>query len=407
MKGFSLSSPRVLAVAVIIAGACAVGAWRVVEGPSVDAYAVERGDLVQTVVASGRVESPRRVEIGSQVVGTVASVPVDEGASVRSGQLLVALDDSEARASLEQARSAVAQAEAKLAQIRATSLPVASEAVRQAQVTLTNAETSLKRTRDLFERGFVGQATLDDSQRARDVAASQLKSAELQRESQSAGGTDERVAITALEAARASLRASQAHLDLMTIEAPVAGVLISRSVERGSVVQPGKALMVLSPAGSTQLVVEIDEKNLALLRVGEKALASADAYPDRRFEATVAYINPGIDPLRGTVEVKLDVANPPAYLLQDMTVSVDVEVARLAQVLTVPSEAIREGDWVLVARDGHARRQAVKLGARGLGRVEIAQGLAEGDLVLPSTAPNVGDGKAIRAKARAAAPRRT
>jgi HlyD family secretion protein len=165
--------------------------------------------------------------------------------------------------------------------------------------------------------------------------------------------------------------------------------------------------MVLSPAGSTQLVVEIDEKNLALLRVGEKALASADAYPERRFEATVAYINPGIDPLRGTVEVKLDVREPPAYLLQDMTVSVDVEVARLAQVLTVPSETIREGDWVLVARDGRAQRQAVKLGARGLGRVEIAQGLAEGDLVLPSTATNVGDGKAIRAKARASAPRRT
>jgi HlyD family secretion protein len=105
--------------------------------------------------------------------------------------------------------------------------------------------------------------------------------------------------------------------------------------------------------------------------------------------------------------VKLDVREPPAYLLQDMTVSVDVEVARLARVLTMPTEALREGDWVLVARDGHARKQAVKVGARGSGRVEVAQGLAEGDLVLPSTAANVGDGKPIRAKARASAPRRT
>ena len=399
---------RIAALAVAAAlGFAAVGTWRYVEGPSVDAFEVERADLVQTVVASGRVESPRRVEIGSQVVGTVASVPVEEGATVRAGELLVALDDAEARASLEQARSAVAQAEAKLAQIRATSLPVAAETVRQAEVTLNNAEVSLKRAKDLFERGFVGQAALDDAQRARDVAASQLKSAQLQRESQAAGGTDERVAIAALESARASQRTGEARLELMTIEAPVAGVLISRAVEKGSVVQPGKALMVLSPAGATQLVVAIDEKNLALLRVGERALASADAYPERRFEATVAYINPAVDPLRGTVEVKLDVKEPPAYLLQDMTVSVDVEVARLAHVLTVPSEAIREGDWVLVARDGHARRQPVKVGARGMGRVEIAQGLAEGDLVLPSTAANIADGKAVRAKARAAQPRRT
>jgi HlyD family secretion protein len=363
---------------------------------------VERADLTQTVVASGHVQSPRRVDIGSPVVGTVASIPVSEGQHVAAGQLLIALDASESRANVEQARSALAQAEGHLAQMRATALPVAVESLRQAELNFTNAEKALARARDLFERGFVGQAALDEAQRARDVAASQMQSARLQRESQSEGGADERLARAARDQARATLAAAQARLDNITIEAPVAGLLISRDVEAGSVVQPGKALMVLSPDGTTELVVQIDEKNLSLLAVGQKALASADAYPERRFDAEVAYINPAVDPSRGSVEVKLAVRQPPAYLLQDMTVSVDIEVARVPGALTLPTDAIRDGGWVLVAREGRARRQPVKLGARGAGRVQVSEGLREGELVLPSVAAAVRDGAAVRAAARTA-----
>src|SRR3974390_3463798 len=97
-------------------------------GPQVATYVEKRADVVQTVVASGRVESPRRVEIGSALVGTVAKVPVDEGQAVAAGQVLVALDDSEARAAVESARTAVSQAEARVAQLERTGVPVAQEA---------------------------------------------------------------------------------------------------------------------------------------------------------------------------------------------------------------------------------------------------------------------------------------
>ena len=396
----------------VAAAALAVGSlagWRIAQGPAVEAYVVERADLTQTVVASGHVQSPRRVDIGTPVVGTVASIPVAEGQHVGGGQLLIALDATEARANVQQARFALAQAEGRLAQLRATALPVAIEALRQAELNFANAERALARSRDLFARGFVGQAALDEAQRARDVAASQVQSARLQRESQSEGGADEQLARAALEQARAALAAARARLDNVTIEAPVAGVLISRDVEAGSVVQPGKALMVLSPDGATELVVRIDEKNLSLLAVGQKALASADAYPERRFEAQVAYINPAVDPLRGSVEVKLAVREPPAYLLQDMTVSVDIEVARVRDALTLPADAIRDGGWVLVARDGRARRQPVKVGARGEGRVQVSEGLDEGELVLPAVSGSVHDGAAVRAAAATAkaAARRT
>jgi HlyD family secretion protein len=373
---------------------------RLILGPQVNASTVVQRDLLQTLVASGHVEAPHRVEIGAQLIGTVARVPVAEGQAVSAGQDLIVLDDTESRATLEQAELAVRLAQARLRQVREVQAPMARQAVRQAQVTLDNARTQLKRQQDLFNQAFVGQAALDEARKSVDLAQAQLASAGEQLKSLLPTGSELDLAQAALDQARASAGAARARLGYATIRAPADGVLISRDVEPGDVVQPGKALMVLSPAGETQLVVQVDEKNLALLALGQPALASADAYPEQRFQAELVYINPGIDAQRGSVEVKFRVPSPPAYLRQDMTVSVDVEVARRSQAVLVPVEAVQDASghapWVLVADDGRARRRPLVLGLRAGGVCEVLHGLHPGDRVIPTTAGAVHDGQRVR-----------
>jgi len=366
-------------------------------GPKVQVAKVARRDVVQSVVASGRVATPNRVDVGSQIVATVAEVPVEEGQVVKAGQMLISLQASEARAEAKQAEVAVAQAEARLRQLRELQLPVADQTLRQAEANLANARIQFERNRRLYESGFVGRSVLDDAQRNLEVAQTQVDSARKQVETAQPAGSDTALALTALEQARANLQAARARLDYTTIRSPADGVLIARDVERGHVVQPGKVLMVLAPKGETQIVLQIDERNLAKLKLGQRALASADAYANEKFSAELVYINPGIDAQRGTVEVKLRVADPPAYLRQDMTVSVDIEIERHAAALTLPAEAVHDAagasPWVFLVRDGKATRRAVRLGLRGEGSVEILDGLAEGDLVVHS-------GNAIRAGER-------
>jgi len=269
---------------------------------------------------------------------------------------------------------------------------------------IANAGSHYERQVRLKESGFVGGAALDDARRNLDLAQAQVETARKQVETAQPAGSDAALARSALAQAQASLQAARARLQYTTIRAPAAGTLIARDVERGDVVQPGKTLMVLSPAGETQLVLQLDERNLALVRLGQAALASADAYPAERFAAAVAYINPAVDAQRGTVEVKLRVREPPAYLRDDMTVSVDIEVARRAATLTLAADVVRDAAgreaWVLAVRDGHARRQGVKLGLRGAGSVEILAGLAEGELVLSAQDATVGDGRRVRPRAR-------
>jgi len=392
-----------------LAVAIGLAAWfgpTLLLGPRVPVVAIERREFVQTVVASGHVEAPHRVEIGAQIIGVVAEVPVAEGQSVTAGQPLVQLDGAELKAAVQQADAAVQQALARVRQLREVQQPMAQQSVRQAQVTLDNARAQWQRQQDLFNQGFIGQAVLDDARKGVDMAEAQWRSAQSQLESAAPSGSDSAVAETALALARASAEVAKARLGNTTLAAPADGVLISRSVERGDVVQPGKVLMVLSPAGATELVVQIDEKNLALLARGQAAQASADAYADSRFAAVLNYINPGIDAQRGSVEVKLRVLSPPAYLRQDMTVSVDIEVARRPAALLVPTDAVHDvagkNPWVLKVEGRHAVRQPVTLGVRGAGVSEVLQGLELGDRIVPGAVPAVGDGGRLRAVLAAA-----
>lgn len=374
-------------------------------GKPVETHQAVRSDLVQTVVASGRIITPQRASVGAVITGRVARIPVEEGQSVKRGDVLIVLDDEDERASVAQASGAVAQAEARLRQLREVSLPAAEQALIQAQANLTQARQQHDRAKELKAKGFVSQAALDDAQRNLDVAESQLRAAKLQVATNRPSGSDFALAQTALAQARATLGVAQAKLDQTVILAPVDGTLISRNVEPGNVVQSGKELMALAPEGETQVVVQIDEKNLAQLRIGQHALASADAFPRERFEAVLVYINPGIDALRGSVEVKLRVPKPPAYLRQDMTVSVDIEVARSAGTVVVPADTVRDANgaqpWVLAVDGGRAVRRAVKLGLKGDGRIEVLDGVAPGDRLISASQAMVGSGQRVRAVAAA------
>lgn len=391
-----------VALAVLSLLLAGYAAFRHFSGVAVPVELVQHADLLETVVASGHIESPYRVEIASQITGTVVSVAVREGEVVRQGQPLVLLRADELQNAAAQAQAAVAQANAQVRQVRELSFPQALEAERSAQASLLGTQQIYDRTSALLAKGFVTRAYFDDVTRNRDVARTQVAVAEAQIRSARAGGSGLAAATADLQQAKANSAAAQARLGYTTISAPRDGILISRSVERGAVVIPGATLMLLSPGGEMQIVLQIDERNLSRIAIGQTARVSADAYPQAHFIATVAYINPGIDIARASATVKLTVADPPAYLQQNMTVSVDIETARRANVLSLPGNAVRDAltssPWVMVIENGRAVRRPVRLGLQGNQRIEILGGVARGAQVIPATS-DIAAGDRVRAAA--------
>lgn len=392
-----------------LAGALAVVAGvRATLGREAPGWVAERRPLVQRVVASGRVMAPARIALASLALGRVVAVTVDEGDDVAPGQVLVRLDEAEARANLAQAEGRVAEAQARVEQVRSVGSKVAAERLRQAELRVEQTARDLGRARDLFAAGASSQAQLDDAQKAADLARSEQEGAAAQALAAADAGADFRLAVAALRQAQGALALARTRLADTELRAPAAGRVLVRSVEPGDVVAAGKPLLVLARAGETRLTVQPDEKNLALVRVGQPATAIADAFPGAPFPAEVSFVAPQVDAARGTIEIRLAVARPPPFLRPDMTVSVTIEVGRRADALVLPADAVRDAagaPWVLAVEGGRAERRPVRIGLRGEGDVEIVEGLAPGDRVIAPSA-GVAPGARVRVHPLATGPER-
>ncbi len=358
-------------------------------GTPVQLVPVARTGIVQSVVATGRLNAPARMDIAAEVTATVLEVRVREGDRVKAGDMLLRLSDAEARASLQQASAALLEARGRATQQASVAAPVATQAVVQAEATFTAAERDYQRARELVEQGFFPQQKLDDARRAQDTAKSALQSARVQAQANQPSGIERTLAVTRVDQAEAAVAMAQARLARLAIVSPVDALVLTRSVEPGSMAQPGRVLLTLAALGGTRIDANVDEKNLRLLTLGMPAKAVADAYPGQSFDAQLSYIAPAVDPQRGTVEVRLAVPNPPAFLRPDMTVSVEMVGGSKKDALVLPSGAVRDADreapWVLLYSGGQAVRAPVKLGLRGVGSVEILEGLKEGDETIAQT----------------------
>ncbi|MFO1328129.1 MAG: efflux RND transporter periplasmic adaptor subunit [Rubrivivax sp.] len=369
--------------------------WR---GPELAVVVARNAPLVQTVVFSARVASPTRVFVGSTLTGRVAEVPQREGALLARDQLVVRLDDAELSAAARQADAALAAAQARLASQRALAAPVATQQLAQARANAQAAERERERSEALFKQEFIGQARLDEARRAAEVAQAQVRAAEAQAQANSTGAELVQAEARVAEA-RAAAELARSRLAQTRIVAPEAALLLQRLVEPGQIVQPGTRLAELALRQAPELVAQVDEKFLGQLSLGQAASVVADAYPQQPFAARVARIAPLVDAQRGSVEVKLELPQPPAFLRDDLTVSVEVVTGRREQALVVPAEALRAGSSVLVLHDGVVAERRVRTGLRSLVSVEVTEGLREGDAV-------VLDGAAVPGqRARPGAPR--
>ena len=371
-------------VLLFVAGA----AWFAVRAKPalVDVVIAKREDVQTSVVASGRVLAPARVDIGATITGRVQRVAVREGARVAEGQLLVQLEQPELTAALMQARAVRNRARARIESVTKLALPTAQESQSQAESNVLMAEREWKRSQELAEKGFISQSRVDESERQVHVARSQLAASKSQVAAQSTSGAEAQQARQQLIEAEAAVEVAQARLAQTEIRAPAAAVVLERVVEPGDITQAAKRMMTLALDGPSRLIVQVDEKNLPLLQAGRTAIATVDAFPTERFVAVIAYISSGVDASRGTVELRLDIPRPPAFLKSDMTVSIELAGPLLKQALLLPADAIRQlqsdAPYVVVNRAGEATRAAVRTGLQMQGRVQILQGVAPDDAVI-------------------------
>jgi len=375
----------IIAVLIIAASFAALRWW---QGPLLPSYTVASMPIVQTVVATGRVMTVSRAQVGSEITGVILKRLVQEGDRVSRGDLLLVLKSDEIVAQVKQAETA-------LTELATSRRPQAAVDLANAKVQLDQAIREANRRRNLSESGSLSTEAKEQADKAERVARNNFESARLAATALAPGNVEEKLL-------RERLAALQAQLARTQVRAEVAGTVLTRNVEPGDLVQPGRTLLTIALDGSTEIRVPFDERNLPQLALQQHAVVIADAYPDKPFPARINFIAPSIDPQRGTVEVRLAVDPVPEFLRQDMTVSVNIETAKRDRALAIPNDALTnvQGNQasVLLVRNGKIQHQPITLGLRGLAISEVIAGLKAGDHILANPVSSLTDGTRVRLK---------
>lgn len=375
---------RILILILLAAAGALLLLW-LLRPPQLAGYELRAMPLTQSVVATGRVESVSRAQVGVEVTGVVLERPVKEGDSVKPGDMLLRLrsDDIEAR---------LREAEVALEQLAQSTRPQADLSLARAQSRLTQARREATRRRDLMDRGLLSREALEQAEEEEIIARNAVDSARVAAAAAAPGGAEDAL----LSARLASLRAQ---LEKTRVRSEVAGKVLTRNVEPGDLVQPGKTLFTIALRGHTEVVVPLDEKNLHQLALGQPAMVIADAYPAETFAARVNFIAPSIDSGRGTVDVHLSLDTVPDFLREDMTVTANIETGRRESAVALPNDSLLsvQGNGALVVRveEGRLRRVPVVLGLRGTGMSEVREGLMAGDHILANPVSGLSDGTRV------------
>lgn len=315
------------------------------------------------------------VNVFSRVDGYISKIYVDKGDLVKSNQLLVEIDHLDFIHAVNQAKANLASARARVLQQNA--------AVR-------NAKLSLERMQQLIKDQFVSQQDFDNAQVNYDAALAQEEALRAQ-----------------VQQMEVALQQAETNLAYSYIRAPFAGYIAERNLDPGAYVSGATAststlsrgILSLHDVDTVRTLIEVVEKDVPLVKVGQRAEIRAEAYPNRVFEGTVTRVVQALNRATRTMTVEVDLPNKDHLLKGGMFARVEILVGKHAQAIQIPMDAVSRLDdrqYVYIVRDGKAQRVLVELGSRDENRIEVLKGLMGDEQVIVSGKDLVSDGMTVQ-----------
>ncbi len=333
---------RPLLALALAAGLAAAGWWFTIPRTVTVVKAV-RGPAIQAVYATGTVEATVTVRVAAQVAGRLFELMADEGQTVKAGDVLGRLDDSDLRAS-----------------------------VSELEARATYAAQQFQRAGALVKQGWATKEKYDQS-------------------------------MSEMDAARQAARRASELLRFMQLKTPADGVIIRRDGEVGDYIPVNQPVFYLAKAGvPLRISADVDEEDIPLVKVGQKVLIRSDAFPSRVFNGQVVEITPKGDPVARSYRVRIELPSDTALMI-GMTAETNIVTEEKQDALLVPASAVSSTSlWIV--QDGKIDRVPVQIGIKGRERVEAAAGIAEGNMVVIDPPKGLRPGEAVRVRLGEAGP---
>lgn len=358
-KLFRWIIPVVLLAIVSVAaksGLISFGQAQKINGPAVSTVTVAEARSVAKIpkiTLTGSVEGETSVVISAKISGRIEQVLVEEGQAVAAGQQLIGLESVEL----------------------VNTVRVNSDGVRRAAANYDNAATDYERYQALFRQNAISRQQLDSVETRMKVAQAELSSA------------------------HATLSIAEQQHAYAAVSTPISGVVANKTATIGQVVSAGMPLMTVENIRQVYAVVNIEQKDLGVVKPGLPAEVIVDTYPGQVFSGKVEIINPAAGTANRMFRVKIKVDNVDGFLKPGMFVKVRLIVGAETQVLAVPQSAIfqKQGLYYLYRLDGEkVARHQVEVGSVLGEYIEVKSGITVGQPVVTSNVNNLKDGDPVR-----------
>lgn len=299
------------------------------KAPEYETEKITKGNVVETVTASGTVNPVTNISVGTQVSGTIRNIYADFNSSVKKGQLLAEIDPSVLQAQVEQARAGLNNAQANLYNARAT--------LQKVQSITNNDYKTYQRYKSLYEKNFIARSEVD-------LAESTYNADKAQIEAARAGINS---AQSQIAQAAAELRSKQTNLNYTRIVSPVNGIVVSRNVDVGQTVaasfQTPTLFLVAQDLTKMQIDTNVAEADIGKVKVGQEVNYTLDGYPDETFKGRVKQIRiaPNVIQNVVTYNVVISVDNKDLKLKPGMTANISIITSKKENILLVPNASLR------------------------------------------------------------------
>jgi HlyD family secretion protein len=367
---------------------------------------VQQGKIRSLISTNGKIEPLNNFEAHAPVAASVERVLVKEGDEVRKGQLLVVLDDADARTQAARAQTQLKAAQADLA---ATERGGNQEQVLNLDVELTKARTdrdsaerNLNALRKLQQEGAASAGEVREAENALTRADAQLAFVKQEQTKRYSNAEIAHVEAQRDEA-QAAYDAAQDTLAKSNVRAPFDGIVYSLPVKQGGFVASGDLLLQVADLRTVQVRAFVDEPDVARLALGDPIQITWDAMPTRVWQATVTQIPSTVKlhSARNVGEITSVVENHDLKLLPNVNVGVTITSAEHDGVLVIPREALRTDDstpYVLQVVNHQLKRRNVETAISNLTQVEITHGVAANDLIAINSINGkpIGDGTQVK-----------
>lgn len=327
------------------------------------------------LTASGYVVPQRTSKVGAKITGRISKIHVKEGDHVKEGNLMAELEDAQERSAVLVSLARASSSEARL---------------RTAEAQLLEAEQQLERQRQLAMEGVAAQATIEDLQARRDSLLAARDAARSE-----------------AEATRAEVQAYRTNLSYMRVLAPMSGVVIGKPAGEGQLVGVmASDIAEIADLDSLMIEVDVPERRLTQVTIGNPCEAVLDAFPNRRLRCRVHEISQRVDRAKATVTVKVAFADSTEGVLPDMSArvgflsqEVSEETLNKPDELLVPKSAVTGGsgqEAVYVIRDGKAHREVIRYDEVRGDYYRIVQGPIAGTQIINNPPPGLADGHPVK-----------